>query len=135
MNHNKINSWAILFILISFSATVNAAPTLDCPDFNDDKRVDIFDMVLVVLKFGTNDLAADLDKQGTVDILDLILVVQKFQGNSCGAIILGANTIKVNVTNVTSSTVSLNWNSISGATGYNVYVSPEPVSVGAATMV
>jgi hypothetical protein len=36
----------------------------------------------------------------------------------------------VSVTNTTSSTISLQWPAIGGATGYNIYIAPEPGSLG-----
>ena len=36
----------------------------------------------------------------------------------------------VDVTNATSSTISLSWNPVSGAASYNVYITPEPETLG-----
>ena len=75
--------WLIFLLLISLPI-VSAAPTVDCPDFSGDETINLFDLVLVALKFGTTDVTADLDQQGTVDIPDLLLVIQKF-GVNCFA--------------------------------------------------
>ena len=45
-------------------------------------------------------------------------------------IMLGPDTIDIDVTNVSSSKISLTWDAITGATSYNIYISPEPGLLG-----
>ena len=40
------------------------------------------------------------------------------------------NAFSVDITNVTSSTVALRWNPVSGVASYNVYITPEPETLG-----
>ncbi|MAG18196.1 MAG: hypothetical protein CL944_01845 [Candidatus Diapherotrites archaeon] len=83
MIYNKIKLLLIFLLLISFSITVNAA-TLECPDFNDDLEVDLFDLVYVASRIinGTGhgaDLSADINDDLAIDISDLIVVASNFK--------------------------------------------------------
>src|SRR3989344_1133457 len=44
-------------------------------DLNDDNKIDIFDLSILLSRWGTTDAAADLNKNGTVDILDLSILL------------------------------------------------------------
>ncbi|MFH1510839.1 MAG: dockerin type I domain-containing protein [Candidatus Woesearchaeota archaeon] len=50
-------------------------------DLNCDKKVDIFDLVLVAQNYGKTsgfDVRADANKDGEVNIFDLVLVAQNY---------------------------------------------------------
>jgi len=47
-------------------------------DVNGDGVVNILDLALVALRFGTSDLTTDLNADGQVDILDLVIVANNY---------------------------------------------------------
>jgi hypothetical protein len=44
-------------------------------DLNDDNKVDIFDLSILLTRWGSNDTTADLNHNGTVDIFDLSILL------------------------------------------------------------
>ena len=64
---------------IGQNATTESGSTNEFPwDVNQDRVVNVLDLVLVSQNFGTNNPVADVTGDGTVNVLDLVLVAQHF---------------------------------------------------------
>src|SRR3972149_1639542 len=63
--------------LSSASATVSAT-TGNVADLNGDSIINIFDLSILLTRWGTNNSAADLNKNGTVDIFDLSILLSRW---------------------------------------------------------
>ena len=64
---------------IGQNVTTEAGSTNETPwDVNQDRVVNVLDLVIVGQNFGTNNPVADVTGDGTVNILDLVLVAQHF---------------------------------------------------------
>ena len=64
---------------IGQNATTESGSTNEFPwDVNQDRVVNVLDLVLVSQNFGTDNAVADVTGDGTVNVLDLVLVAQHF---------------------------------------------------------
>lgn len=93
----EIISWTDTEITVSVSdcngtVTVNALYGSDTfgdacqADFNSDGAVDLFDLIIMIVEFGSTDCdtcQADCDGDGDVDINDLIILVIEFGKGGC----------------------------------------------------
>ena len=71
----------ISFTVLSIgqNATTEEGNTNEFPwDVNQDRVVNVLDLVLVSQNFGTDNAVADVTGDGTVNVLDLVLVAQHF---------------------------------------------------------
>jgi hypothetical protein len=55
-------------------------PTTKTGDLDNNGRVDIFDLLILLNKWNTSDTSADLNNSGKVDVFDLLLLLQKWGG-------------------------------------------------------
>jgi len=55
-------------------------PTGKIGDINGDGKVDIFDLSILLTRWGSNDATADLNKNGVVDIFDLSILLSHWGG-------------------------------------------------------
>ena len=92
----------LAFLLMTQSNSVSQSPPpTPLPwDVNNDKIVDVFDLVLVGIEFGQSgeNIAGDVNGDGVVDVFDLILVAWHF-----GEAIAPLNSIGADVTGVATS--------------------------------
>lgn len=57
---------------------VSSASAQEPSDINNDNKVDVFDLSIVLSKWNTNDTASDLNKDGTVNVFDLSTLLGKW---------------------------------------------------------
>jgi len=57
---------------------LSTTPISKTGDFDSDGNIDIFDLLKLLSKWGTNDANADLNGSGNVDIFDLLILLQNW---------------------------------------------------------
>ncbi|MHC5002809.1 MAG: dockerin type I domain-containing protein [Planctomycetota bacterium] len=64
----------------AFYSTGPGVGHLECPaDINEDDKVDVDDLILVILAYGSGGvLPSDVNEDGVVDLLDLMMVIENW---------------------------------------------------------
>jgi hypothetical protein len=83
MSSNKVVALiaAVLVVIAGYSLIASRAVTVKSADLNNDAQVNVFDMSILLSKWGTNTATSDLNADGTVNIFDLSVLLSQWGGS------------------------------------------------------